>query len=586
MDNDGGWAIRMKLAGAVREAVVAGAAAPGDFARPLTVEQILAWADAHHAAHGDWPAVGPGMGSSDVAGAPGESWKAINHALALGLRGLRGDSSLAELLAAERGAPAPDMGPRRLADKIWAWEQEAFAVKARKRKPAGGPTKVPRITIDEVLAWADAHHETTGAWPTQKSGVVRDAPYPATWNGLGQALRNGSRGLPGGSSLARLLVEHRNVGPHKPPALSVEQILAWADAHHAATGCWPHRDSGQATAGSDETWARIDNALRRGHRGLGAKTSLPRLLNERRGVPVWGDPSPLTIEQILARADAFHAAHGRWPTKWDERDAAGPDEPWKRIDHALREGLRGLPGGTTLAWLLLERRKAWPAYRPPDLTIEQILAWADAHRAETSRWPTVDSGAIIGAPGDTWMKVQMALLNGGRGLPERTSLARVLIEHRGARKKGHLPPFGREQILEWADHHYRQTGCWPTKRSGPVAAARGETWRGIDNALLFGYRGLPGGSSLAHALDQGGRGRSRPLSLELILAWAVHHENATGRRPGRHSGAVAAAPGERWILIDNALRYGRRGLPGGSSLAQLLAAHIGQTRIGDGPTIG
>src|SRR6516162_4931886 len=81
----------------------------------LTVEQILAWADAHHAAQGVWPAVGPaGAVAEMVSGTRGESWKAINHALALGLRGLPGDSSLAELLAAHRGVPLPDMGPKAL----------------------------------------------------------------------------------------------------------------------------------------------------------------------------------------------------------------------------------------------------------------------------------------------------------------------------------------------------------------------------------------------------------------------------------------------------------------------------------------
>jgi hypothetical protein len=257
------------------------------------------------------------------------------------------------------------------------------------------------------------------------------------------------------------------------------------------------------------------------------KTSLPRLLNERRGVPIWGNPCPLSLEQILARADAFHEAHGRWPTKWDQRDASGPEEPWHRIDHALREGLRGLPGGTTLAWLLLERRNARPAYRPADLSIEQILAWADAHHAETGSWPTVDSGAVIGAPGETWAKIQTALFVGGRGLPERTSLARVLSEHRGARKNRHLPPFRREQILAWADHHYRRTGRWPTKRSGPVLAAAGETWKGIDHALHSGYRGLPGGSSLALVLDESGRSGRRRRPRARSKSWPERSPEST-----------------------------------------------------------
>ena len=100
----------------------------------LTVAQILAWADAHHAAHGAWPEVRLLAGLGPVDGVPGESWKAINYALAMGQRGLPGDSSLAELLAEHRGIPLPDMGPRALADKIWAWEQEQFPDQGTRRR--------------------------------------------------------------------------------------------------------------------------------------------------------------------------------------------------------------------------------------------------------------------------------------------------------------------------------------------------------------------------------------------------------------------------------------------------------------------
>ncbi len=142
----------------------------------LCVEQILAWADAHHAGHGVWPAVGPGTVSGVVAGAPGESWKAINHALALGLRGLPGDSSLAELLAEHRGVPLPDMGPQALAEKIWAWEQEQFPVKGpRHQHPKR--RHCPSLTIASILAWADDHRAATGSWPMVLSGPVQAAPF-------------------------------------------------------------------------------------------------------------------------------------------------------------------------------------------------------------------------------------------------------------------------------------------------------------------------------------------------------------------------------------------------------------------------
>jgi hypothetical protein len=66
-----------------------------------------------------------------------------------------------------------------------------------------------------------------------------------------------------------------------------------------------------------------------------------------------------------------------------------------------------------------------PQRRPP-LTEAQVLAWADAHRARTGRWPSAQSGAIADAPGETWQAVNRALARGGRGLPGGASLAQLL----------------------------------------------------------------------------------------------------------------------------------------------------------------
>jgi hypothetical protein len=68
-------------------------------------------------------------------------------------------------------------------------------------------TSKPKLTVAEILRWADAHHERTGRWPSTASGPVRDAPGEG-WRAVNLSLRNGYRGLPGGDSLARLLVRH------------------------------------------------------------------------------------------------------------------------------------------------------------------------------------------------------------------------------------------------------------------------------------------------------------------------------------------------------------------------------------------
>src|SRR5262249_47975457 len=163
--------------------------------------------------------------------------------------------------------------------------------------------------------------------------------------------------------------------------LTPELILAWADAHHATTGEWPTRSSGRVRGVEEETWSGINSALTRGRRGLPGGSRLSRLLAEARGVVDSHSRPPLTIERILAWADADTAGPGRWPRSQSGRVADASGETWRGVDMALTRGLRGLPGGTTLVRLLAERRGA-PAYRTSrPLTVERILAWADAHHA-------------------------------------------------------------------------------------------------------------------------------------------------------------------------------------------------------------
>ena len=67
----------------------------------------------------------------------------------------------------------------------------------------------------------------------------------------------------------------------------------------------------------------------------------------------------------------------------------------------------------------------------PGLTLAEILAWADAHRQRTGQWPTSESGPIAEGRDITWWAVDMALRRGYRGLPGKSSLGRLLHEHRG-----------------------------------------------------------------------------------------------------------------------------------------------------------
>jgi hypothetical protein len=460
---------------------------------PLDSEQILRWADAHRTATGHWP----DPSSGPVGGEGNETWSAIDACLRRGRRGVPMGGSLAELLNIERGV-ADGANPEAPDERMREWEAENFPPRRRGRRSEAKPRANTQLTIDLILAWSDAHHAATGRWPRIDSGPVRDHPV-LNWGQVSRALHEGNRGLTGGTSLADLLQDHRGVrNKQNLPRLDVEQILAWADAYLEAMGDYPIVEAGPVTGAPGETWMGINSALRMGLRGLVGGSSLAQLLGERRAYR-----GPLTVERILAWADAHHAATGRWPVAWSSGRLRGaPGEAWGSIDDSLRDGRRGLPGGTTLAQLLAEYRQARNIYTEPLLTVEQILAWADAHRAATGRWPSSQSGRVLDAEGEQWGAIETALRDGYRGLPGGQLLGRLIRGHAGPDAYRRRPVLTVEQILAWADAHRETTGKWPIEKSGPVRSTPDENWNAISVALSHGNRGLPGDSSLARLLAE------------------------------------------------------------------------------------
>jgi hypothetical protein len=357
------------------------------------------------------------------------------------------------------------------------------------------------------------------------------------------------------------------------PDLTAGQILAWCDAFYGRIERWPTRKDG--TVGlPDTSWAALDSALQNGHRGLPGGSSLPRLLFTHRGARHRNFLPPLTVNQVLAWADAHHRRTGTWPLDTSGRIPEAPGETWRAVEKALRRGRRGLPGGSTLARFLEHHRGARNHLTLPRLTHALILEWADAHRRRTGRWPTQAAGPVVGVPAQTWSAVDTALAVGCRGLPGGGSLTRFLEEHRGVRNPANVPALTPEQILRWADAHRRSTGRWPTAKSGPIPNAPGETWLAVETALRVGRRGLPGGDSVARLLvrHRGWRNKQAlpALSVGQVRGWVLAHYRRTGAWPTRESGPVADAPGETWTAVDLGLKRGQRGLPGGSSLSQVV----------------
>jgi hypothetical protein len=289
-------------------------------ATPLTVVQILAWADQWRRRFGTWPRVLSGR----IPGALGEKWVNVDMALRLGLRGLEKGSSLIRLLADHRGAR--------------------------------NPKSLPNMTVPGILAWADAHHRRTGAWPNENSGSIVDAPGE-TWIAVCTALGGGARGLPGGSSLARVLAQHRGVRNRGDlPRLTQKQVLVWADAHFQRTGEWPTNKSGPIPDASGENWNTVALAMHNGQRGFKRHSSLARLLHRCRGVRNLQDLAPLAIATILAWADAHHRRTGKWPNAKAGPIQEAPGETWSAVVNALHVGSRGLRRRSSLATVLARHR--------------------------------------------------------------------------------------------------------------------------------------------------------------------------------------------------------------------------------------
>jgi hypothetical protein len=96
----------------------------------LYFAQILQWAREYRKRTKRWPTIRSGP----IIGSRGETWWNVDSALRLGLRGLPAGSSLAQLLEEDYGII--------------------------------NPKNLPPLTIAEILAWADAHRQRHGKWPT------------------------------------------------------------------------------------------------------------------------------------------------------------------------------------------------------------------------------------------------------------------------------------------------------------------------------------------------------------------------------------------------------------------------------------
>ena len=220
----------------------------------LTLPMILAWADAFYRRSGTWPHNRAGTINSPGGRIPGLTWAKVNTALMRGLRGLTGKTSLAQEL------------------------RRPVAFTSARTPCVSGRSSPGRGSISNGPDAGRPPATATSPAPGEK------------WHALDFALTAGLRGLPGGSSLSRLIKSHefyqlserqRNRIPASRRLSSVK-IMVWAKAHRRRTGIWPHRASGPIPGAPGLTWQIVDAALRGGHRGLVRGSSLARLFGRKK----------------------------------------------------------------------------------------------------------------------------------------------------------------------------------------------------------------------------------------------------------------------------------------------------------------
>lgn len=361
--------------------------------------------------------------------------------------------------------------------------------------------------------------------------------------------------------------------------LSEGQIVKWAKAHFKRFGRYPSGLAGDVIGADGEKWGNINSALIRGDRGLRGGESLAVFLRRTVGKTRRMYKPVLSENQIITWACRHFSRERRWPFVASGAVIGERGERWNAIDMALRYGVRGLPGGSSLRQLLSQVVGPSIKLKKPPYTTQEIVEWAKEHKKRTGLWPIPRSGPIHGAPGESWYAVQAALQLGQRGLSGGDSLSRVLQRYVGKKPGKQLPRLPQSQILEWADAYHRKHHRWPQAESGVVEGGDGLTWLVIESSLRNGSRGLRGGQSLAKLLlaargESAATERPKP-ELSQILSWADAFHRRTGRWPTRF---VLKDHRMRWgwAAINDALVEGRvRGVRAGTKLPDLLTERRG-----------
>jgi transcriptional regulator with XRE-family HTH domain len=116
----------------------------------------------------------------------------------------------------------------------------------------------------------------------------------------------------------------------------------------------------------------------------------------------------------------------------------------------------------------------------------------------------------------------------------------------------------------------------PAARAGPATPAGGRPCRRKTAAAAAGTPAAAAPPASPSGPTAQAVARAVVLTEATIMNHAAAHRRRTGRWPTAAAGPVSGVAGLTWRGVDQALRSGKGGLPGGDSLAALLARCVQQ----------
>ncbi len=397
------------------------------------------------------------------------------------------------------------------------------------------------------------------------------------------------------SDSLRLKIVGKCSATNKAP-LSKEDLTSWIQKYIEKYEKKPSRTSGvvEFTIGNLQgiTWRNIDVALMEGLRGLPCNSSLAAFIKENFGIAQRkANPTLLSEDLIFSWITQFMTKHGRKPSPKKDgviefATEAYQGETWVSISAALRNGGRGLSGGTSLS-SFIENRLAVKKQKCNSVSLSEdlICFWIKQFIVKYGKKPTQQSGIIEFADGayegDSWLCVSAALRNGGRGLPKGSSLSQLIEKRFGLKRQEYGPRLTEESILDLIKKYIAKYDRKPNCKTGLVEGHENLTWSALNRRLEIGDKTLPGGSSLAKLIEKelGIRDSNRPpalIPLELVKDWVRQYLKKYGKRPLVSNSikiefANGLHKGISWGSVNRALLRGGCSLPKGTTLADLAS---------------